>query len=434
MRELVKVLMEKPALLSGMDPAMVEDGMDYMIISVMIELHKMGVIPTEAAIRDELKDFDNSAELNIHLAKRMREVVERDESYIMNVLREDYNKRLIIEISNEALKRVRTESSAEVDKYVREGLSRMSVPVQVTDSRKASVDVMAHLQAIYSGQVPPYWKTDIPELDKVLGLTPRMLYMIAAAQKTGKTRYATSLVMMLMKHQPEMNVIWYSLEMHAVEMSICIIAWLTGISTRVISGKDRMPNKEEMSAIKNARVIMDKLNITFIDKIKPTMDEVRRQVDKMMKPNTVVVIDNLGLLRNDRNMESTSFENANAMGLVDMRDNTDACIIALHHLTKESLSHFNKGDAYEPKVAHIRGSNKWADSVNLLNLLHRPTMYKDLRKAMGEEVWKAAQDKMQVNTPISRDGAQGELILKHDLSTCRFSFSYKEKDVWDEGA
>jgi replicative DNA helicase len=421
MRELIKVLMERPSLLGGIEAEQVEDRMDFVIISLMVELHRQGVVPTVAALRDELRNMDGGEEYIDHLHLRMREEVQRDETYLLATLKADYNKRVVIQACTEGLRRIRVESGEEVSRFVQEHLRRLASVNAPTENRQAIRDTLAYLDRIYRGDIPPFWATDMHRLDKAWGVTSRMLVMVAAQQKIGKTRFVTNWILQVLKQKPDMNILWYSLEMHANEMIVLFIAWLTGIDSRVITGKSRMPTIGEQQVIHRAKEVLNDLPIKFFDRRKPTMNHLRRDVDKYLQDNTVVVIDNIGCIANPAGTDSVQFEGDTALGLVDMRDNTDACILALHHLNKESVSKWNKAEAYTPEVSHLRGSNKWADSVNMLSLLHRPDHYKSLRKSLGEDTWKKLQGKMLVNTPLGRDGPQDEVVMKYDLGLCRFT-------------
>lgn len=765
MKELVRVVMEKPSLLSSIDPAQIEDADDFVIISLMAELHKQGIIPTTQAVADELAQMEDGKSLVRHLLARMAVPVERDETYLLSAMREEYNRKLLFSLFNEGLKALRNDPALSVVDLVNKGLSGISMDTPVINNDDAARSAMENLSRIYSGLKEPYWQTNLPKLDRVMGLTQRMLVMIAAQQKTGKcfapgtlvimadgsrrpieqirsgeqvmgpdgspkevtctgsgtdmmyrvdqskgisyvvnqphilslkylgkqqypernhrgkakgtpyllkgrgdivnmqlqdymglppgkryrlkgwkgraeypardvsvdpylmgiwigdgdrrdpvittedaevsdwlmdnydirllmrgnryylrgirddfkqyglldenekripddymynkrssrlallagildsdghlmhsksngkqrgyeitqikdilaeqiqqlacslgfscrkvlrpttvvykgklvegtawrilirgaveeipckikrkkaeanpssydstlsnltvtpigegeyagitvegelfmlddytvvhnSRAVTHLVMELIKHHPELDVRWWSLEMHSDEMFILIISWLTGIDSRVINGKSRMPTKEEIDVIHKAADMARKFPITWLGRKKPTMDVIKR--DTLKHKPKLVVIDNLGGIINEKDLNDIQFENRNAQELVDMRDNSDSCIIALHHLTKESMGHFNKENAFEPQVRHVRGSNKWADSVNLMILLHRPEMYDELKRTMSAESWLACQNKIHVKVPLGRDGPQGEVVLNCDMATSRF--------------
>lgn len=418
MKELVRVVMEKPSLLSSIDPAQIENADDFVIISLMAELHKQGIIPTTQAVADELAQMEDGKNLVRHLLARMAVPVERDETYLLSAMREEYNRKLLFSLFNEGLKALRNDPALSVVDMVNKGLSGISMDTPVINNDDAARSAMENLSRIYSGLKEPYWQTNLPKLDRVMGLTQRMLVMIAAQQKTGKSRAVTHLVMELIKHHPELDVRWWSLEMHSDEMFILIISWLTGIDSRVINGKSRMPTKEEIDVIHKAADMARKFPITWLGRKKPTMDVIKR--DTLKHKPKLVVIDNLGGIINEKDLNDIQFENRNAQELVDMRDNSDSCIIALHHLTKESMGHFNKENAFEPQVRHVRGSNKWADSVNLMILLHRPEMYDELKRTMSAESWLACQNKIHVKVPLGRDGPQGEVVLNCDMATSRF--------------
>jgi replicative DNA helicase len=104
-----------------------------------------------------------------------------------------------------------------------------------------------------------------------------------------------------------------------------------------------------------------------------------------------------------------------------LRDSTNSTIFAVHHLTKESESKWNKEAGYEPKINHIRGSSRIADFANQVILLHRPDNYDDIM----EEARRAGKEKQLrglfiVDIAANRDGDTGKIIMRHDIAHCFF--------------
>lgn len=422
MEELVKMAMERESFVTEIDTEWIEDPMDYVVIAIIKELRARHIVPTVGAVVDEIKgmaDQDPQALIR-HFNQRMQVIVERDETYMAAVLREDFNKRNLFTMFNEGQKRLRTDSSQEILEWMREFAGKLAMPSKASDMRATLKETLSMLNSIYDGKTEPFWRTGSPSIDLTTGLYKRMLLMIAAQQKIGKTRFTCWLILQLLKHKPDLRVIWYPLEMHPSEVLVCMIANLTNINTRVITGKARMPTPEERELIVNAQVALREYDLRFI-KQNPTMGNITRDVERLAKgQDTAVVIDNMGLVQNDKGLDDLRFENECAKALVSLRDVSDALLLALHHLSKESEGHFNKGDLYEPETKHVRGSNKWADSVNALWLLHRPDHYKKLAAAMSPEQWASLQGIMMLKMPIAREAPADMVRFNYSLGTCRF--------------
>jgi replicative DNA helicase len=424
MEELVRLLVDKPALWNNVDPEHVEDPIDFAIVSIGVELNKRGIVPSVAAISDELKQMENSDLMVKHLHNRMRVQVERDETYVLAMLMRDFNKRHLFSALNAGLQRLRTEEPESVSEFIAERLLKMSSNVPSSSGSTASQDTLKFLQLIYKGETPAIWRTGHVALDGALGLYKEQIVMTAAQQKIGKSRFNVNLCYELHKRQDFLNFIWYTFEMSEAEVVICMIAYLTGIDTKIINGQKRMPTSEERSIIENAAKIVADFPVRFFTK-QMDLNQIRRESAKLATGNTVIVLDNLGLVKNSKGLDDLRFENETAAGLVGMRQETGALILPIHHLSKESESHYNKAQLYEPQTKHLRGSNKWADSVNALMLLHRPDHYQQLEELLGAARWKQLQGKMLVNVPISRAGPRGEVSMKYDLSNCRFEETEK---------
>jgi replicative DNA helicase len=419
MEELVRLLVDKPALWNNVDPEHIEDPIDFAIVSIGVELNKRGIVPTVAAIADELKVMEDSEMMVRHLHSRMRVQVERDETYVLAMLMRDFNKRHLFNALNTGLQRLRTEEPEAVSEFINERLLKMSSNVPSSSASTASQNTLKFLQMIYKGETPAIWKTGHVKLDNTLGLYKEQIVMTAAQQKIGKSRFNINLCCELNKRQDFLNFIWFTFEMSDQEVIVCMIAYLTGIDTRIIEGKARRPTPEEEEVIKNAAKIVAEFPVEFFGK-QMDMNQIRREVAKRATGNTVVVLDNLGLIKNSKGLNDLQFENETAAALVAMRQESHALILPIHHLSKESESHFNKADLFEPQTKHLRGSNKWADSVNALMLAHRPDHYPQLEEILGTNRWNELKGKMLIKVPISRAGPAGKISMKYDLSTCRF--------------
>jgi replicative DNA helicase len=428
MKGLIRALFEEPGLLDEITPEMEEDGNGFTVISYMTEIWRRGIKPEPKDVLNELKTAGEHAAVK-HLRERLQDELEFSRDYAVQMLKEDYGHRKLFTMLNEGLRRNNTDSVSDVLRFIDEETRTVAVGSKPKNMDQAVQDTMAHLQRIHDGTQPATWKTGHKRHDLEIGFAERMLVMIAGQQKQGKTRIMVNYMMRLLRHNKGLSADFFTFEMHTTEVIICLIAHITGISTSVIKGRTRKPTPDEWKHIVNANGMVKELPITWHD-TKMSIDGIRRQVDRNMTEKHMVVIDNLGLIRNERNLDELRHDNEVASSLVDMRDKTGALIFLLHHLSKESESHYNKKDGFEPNTKHLRGSNKWADCLNSLILVHRPAAYPELQESFSSEKWTQLQDEMLIKVPITREGSPTRFMMKHKLECCQFS----EKDDGDAEA
>lgn len=423
MDELIRILVEEPSLLSDFRPEFVE-GIDMALVSIMIELQRQGIKPTYQVLKHQLPQIkvgdSNLANLIPHLDKRMATEITCDPMYVLAQVRDDYNRRTLFSLFNEGLRMNGSDSVENTVQLVQERLRSVALGSRSKTMQGAADATLDYLETIWNGTVVSYWKTGHEKWDRIIATSRRQLVMIAANQKQGKTSVTLDKVMRLHKNQPQISFLWFTFEMHTNEVIISMIAWLTSIDPRIINGKSGiMPTEEQRAKIRVAKNMISEMPITFYDQ-KMSIDTIRKNVDRKMTDDCVVIIDNVGLIRNDAGLDSVGSDNEIANALVDMRDNTNAHIIVLHHMSKQIEHYTNKDNGYAPQVQHIRGSNKWMDSVNCLVMLHRQEMYKEIMDNLNPESRERAKGKMQVIIPLVRDGEPGEFMTRCKMGLCQF--------------
>ena len=418
MRGLIKMLVSHPRLFEEVKLDYIEDRAEFLIASYGYEMHKKNIVPSESALINELRSNDEEWAVEA-LKNLMKEEVHFSEDYMAPLIREEFNRRVLFSAANKSLQMLKEESASDVEAFLVEQLKKVQTGIRPTEMKEAAQKTLYDLQAIYSGEVEPIWKTGHKRHDGEIGFAKRMLVMVAAQQKQGKTRKVMDYVMRLCLRNKLISVDWHTYEMHSSDMVILAISWISGISSSVIKGRSRLPTQEEQNIIIKTKAIIDELPIRWYDQAMP-VDDIRKVTDKNMTENKLVVIDNMGLVQNAKGRDEVAHDNYVASSLVQMRDNTDALIFLVHHLSKESESHWNKADGYEPHTKNLRGSNKWADSLNALILLHRVAAYEQLREQFSEEEWRDLQKRILVKVPISRDSGTLRINMYHDLACCKF--------------
>lgn len=419
MKQIVAALMTEPKLLSEFDPEWIEDGTDKVIVTAMKGLYAVGVTPTPQVIDREASILGITGMLQA-IEARMEMAGEFVPKYVVDAMREKHNDNLQVQMAMNVLKMKKEgKRSDSVDDYVRSMLKKTTSSTRSIDMRTAVDDTLEELRRMYSGETLAYFKTGHHNLDRKLSWFSRMIVMVAAAQKQGKTLWTMDECQRMLMHNPELRLDYYNFEQKATQMVASQIAYQTKIDSRVVTAKDGIPSEEQQQLIFRAKATLDTMPIKFFNQ-KMTMSELRRSITSRADRNTIVVIDNLGLIQPEKGMTDNQHDDYVARELVDIRDANDPLIITLHHLGKESETHWNQKSGFEPHQHNIRGSNRWGDYLNALVMLHRPEMYERLRAEIGPEEWQKLQGYMLVKCPLIRDSKPQRWHWRHQLHIGHF--------------
>lgn len=414
---LVPALLREPDFLKKVPIEQILDTEQQALVSMMQSLFNMGVTPSKSNMLEELA---STPELKAEFLRMIADDPGHDLSYVLANIRKEYNEQTLFNGLSQSMSALRDEGVDEALEIIESARKKLASNSTATGMDDAAKSAISRLRMIYEGRVKPSWSTGFAKFDSHVGVDQRMLVMIAAQAKIGKTRFTSALINGIIKRQPDIAVDWYTFEMHPDETIILLIAMLTGIDTRVIEGKMGRPDESVVKLILNAEEVIRSLPIRWFN-VPCTVEDIRRNTESMPKGKRMVMVDNIGLIKDEKGRDELSLDKHLSASFVQMRDESDALIFLLHHLSKTSEGHLNKGDFYEPQVTHIRGSNKWVDSVNTLVLLHRVDAYKQLEKMMTPEQWNRAQGKMLMKVPTMRGAPAFEVKMEANLGLCRFT-------------
>jgi replicative DNA helicase len=423
MTDALLAIVANPKLLATISSDHLADPEDKAIVKAMEIISDKGNAPTPHAIRELIKQLPDEADRN-NLSRILDQCLaapldkESDPEFIIENAKEDYNIKILFDLGNQMMKGTKEMTSEEIVNELMDGLGKMASTTHTESIKDTVEETLNDIIEVASGKKKAYWPTGDDRFDEYVAMCARLLIVVAAQKKIGKTRFIVDRVLRLYRKNKFLNFIWYSLEMRPSELIVCMIAWITGHSTRYISGKDGPIEPEHLEEILRTKHLLLQLPIRFVGRSK-TVDAMCRDIRRWVKGPTVVIIDNIGLVELMPNMTDTQNEDHIAKRLQALRDELDLCIIALHHLSKESESRFNKDDHYRPKVTHVRGSSRIIDYANQLWLLHRPGHYKDLKDVFGDS-WEEIKKRFLVDIAINRDGEAGEVMFTHDLASSHF--------------
>lgn len=425
MDELIRVFLDDPTLLDGFQPIYISDNEndeDRLLVEFMIELRSKGIKLTPAALRDILGDM-KSEHLLEHLAERLNAPVERDPDFVIRYVKAQYNDRVYFKLFNDGLRLMNDKpTTEEVERFIDDRRKQVAASSRANEMAKAVPNVFLNLRKVYESGRPDIHRTGYIDVDENIGFAPRQVIVVAAKQKVGKTRWVRAIVNGMLQHQPHLRCKWFSWEMSEEELIALDIAAITGIETGIVRGRKGMPDDRQFDMImKTEEMLSQRQMVHYTQRM--TMSQIRRE-NADADRNTLIILDNLGLVVPE---ESNDVQQDNfAAGMIaGMRDETDACIIPIHHLSKAVEHWSNRANFFEPSVGHVRGSARIIDYANGLIIPHRVSQYPELETVLGAEKWAKAQNTIQIKCEAMRDSAAGSFKMKHEIEKGRF-FDYQD--------
>ncbi len=426
--ELLKHCFTSPALLDQVDPDWLRRGDGHSrtvaeILQTAIELRRKEVVPTPQNVASQ--DVEDPASILDFINQCLEVDAIMGWTYVLAQVKEDFTTMIYQHIGLEVTRMVNEGASNEdVGTFIAN--TQREIPSRTSGMRmEVAVDnSFRHFERVYSGEVPGSWVTGNNRLDNAFMWGPRNIALMAALQKSGKSRAVFAICMALLKNQTNLNLEWFNFEMSQLEMVACSIGNKLGLNTNIILGKaGMMPSTAQRELIMRTRNELRSMPIRFHSG-QMRIGEIKRIAARNATENTIVVIDNLGLIKGEPGLSDNQQDDLVAKELVSIRDEYGPLIIPIHHLSKESTSHFNKDEHYEPDVRHIRGSARIADYANFVGLIHRPEMFEDkLREIFGEVKWQQFIGKMLVKMARGRDADPIRIMMDHQLNCCRITES-----------
>lgn len=223
------------------------------------------------------------------------------------------------------------------------------------------------------------------KFNNIISLPKNNILLISGDKQSAKSNFVISLEQGILDNNPDVMILHLTME----EPKEKVIRRLFSSKVKLSDNKIRCINythsKEDIDNLIDARDFFRKsgYNIDFIEK-KITLDDLKMYVRKTaekaktFKKELIVIIDNLGLIDEPSIKDEIAKENKIAGELVNLREETKACFIAVHHLVKSNISKYAITDGYRPREEYIRGSSRIVDYANQVILVNRPKKYKDL--------------------------------------------------------
>jgi len=258
---------------------------------------------------------------------------------------------------------------------------------------KSTIDkTIDEIEGFSDGTMTAYIKTGIPLFDNHIYITRKFIIGIAASRGAGKTRFLIHLMKSIYKRNDNISTLWYSMEDSDSKIVRLFAADEVNLTDQQMQSKGYNLSLLEKEKLKNVIREFSSYDIDFVTH-QENIGTISKTFNQFIKkrPNTnffFLIIDNIMLIEDlYQNTDSNTLviEDKIAASFRRIINNSDklgkeVCIIFLHHMTKEMESKVNFEEAYRPKLAHMKGSSRFADIANAILLINKPGMHKDLIK------------------------------------------------------
>ena len=338
------------------------------VFDINILSHKLGI-----SLEKYITTIDNSALLNEYI----------------EILDSLNAKRKILSLSQTLS--IQIENSTDTDLVISNAIDELTLLLSKKKSKDISSFIDTHSSAIddiddaYSGKgavLSTGWET----FDRI-GALPRKnnIIVFAADKASAKTNFIIALEKKLLDRNKAISVLHITMEEPKEKILRRMVSSKTGLSERQLLCVNYQHTQEDHDNIVMAfKYLQDKnYDLTFIEK-KLSMIELKMYVRKFNNAclekgtDAVIIVDNLGLIDDDRFKEDVARENNIAGEFVRLRDQTKASFAIIHHLNKSQSNKFQIVDGYRPREEHVRGSSRIIDYANQVALINLPKKYPDL--------------------------------------------------------
>lgn len=218
--------------------------------------------------------------------------------------------------------------------------------------------------------------TDIPGLDRVLrGMRPGNLGILAARPSMGKTSLSQQIALNVAR-RPGNGVLFLSLEMSEDELTVGLLANVTGINSSWILSRELHP--EDRDAVESWRKILTALPLCITDRLKlkrPTLSAIRNHVRRVMREHriTLVIVDHLGKVAWPDNDRQSEYERNSqvAVAMKALAAEVEVPILLLCQLNRD----LEKRDDKRPTLGDLRGSGRIEEEADFVLMAYRQRYY-----------------------------------------------------------
>jgi len=208
------------------------------------------------------------------------------------------------------------------------------------------------------------YSTGLIEMDKYLsGIEKGKTYFIGALKKSGKSRFAVYLSLKM--KEAGAGVLWNSLEMNALQLNSCALAYYSDVDQRNFGRKMHSGDYSKILAMG----IGPLSSLEWTISREKTVPNLRARIlqEQNKKPIDVVIVDFIQRMT-DASKENRAKEvESLAIGLSDLSRELNVAMIVLSQLTgtAEKLQ-----DDEMPNMSHMKESQALAENADAIITLH----------------------------------------------------------------
>lgn len=256
---------------------------------------------------------------------------------------------------------------------------------------------------------PAFISTGFPDLDDLLGgLHGGDFIIVAARPSVGKTSWALSLLRHLCRARDAVPLI-FELEMNRLQLTQRLISMESGIETRVLRMR-AIPDETTHGHLGTAFSTVGGWAWTVCDLAGQTPLQIHARTMRHLSdhPNTVVIVDYIGLMGSDGKRENRNQEvSALSLALKNLARDADVPVVALAQLSRAVEGRAN----HRPMLSDLRDSGSLEQDADSVLFLYREELYdKDTdKKGIAELI-----------VEKNRHGPIGVVPLRFDAQTTRF--------------
>jgi len=305
--------------------------------------------------------------------------------YNVRILYEYYLRRQCIALDYKNTKHCRDLSYdiiETIEKHIDELDKLLKFKRSQTDFKTYLKDSINIITAKKEGKSATYWNLHDPNLASKLGLKPSTVLLIPSDKGAGKTSFMVYIVDGLLTLNKNISVLWFSLE-DTIHSMICkFVSMRTNLTTKQINSENYVLTDNDNKNIAKALKEIEDFNIEFIDESNSIFD-IQKTAKKFMEKNEgndiVIVIDNFGLIDQTKMMGNNLENEKEIVKKINyIKQETKACILVPHHITKDAISKTNFKDGYRIRDEHVKGAGEILNYFPQVISIVRPGKYADI--------------------------------------------------------
>jgi replicative DNA helicase len=252
--------------------------------------------------------------------------------------------------------------------------------------------------------------TGIPELDRMFngGLRKGQLIIVAGRPSMGKTALAADVGLNLAE---SLSVLMFSMEMGSQEIAGRALASRGNVALTKVMGRIGDDEQEVWNRISAGIGRLDDVRFSIDETAAITLLELRLKAKAWKRKHglDVILVDYIGLMNGGEGDKRADQIGSYSRGLKALAKELDVAVIALAQLNRKSEDRADR----RPILSDLRDSGEIEQDADIVMFVHRPEMHSPSVEQL--------RGYAEVMIRKQRSGALGDVHLRFDGPTCRFS-------------